>query len=147
MCIRDRLWENGSHHARVYEGFGDCGGFLAIGKLIAAVQRGREEPSASRGTELLLLTLAILTDAISHSPSNLLAFEHSLGWDALVLSLNAAVSMPDRVVALLFGMSIGHVAEGVHQFRAVSHATGSVCPAVASIGDPSTSSVSSRVPG
>lgn len=126
--VHKLLWENGSHQARVYEGFGDCGGFLAIGKLIAAVQRGREEPSASRGTELLLLTLAILTDAISHSPSNLLAFEHSLGWDALVLSLNAAVSMPDRVVALLFGMSIGHVAEGVHQFRAVSHATGSVPP-------------------
>lgn len=126
--VHKLLWENGSNRARVYEGFGDCGGFLAIGKLIAAVQRGREEPNTSRGTELLILTLAILTDAISHSRSNLFAFEHSLGWDALVLSLNAAVSMPDRVVALLFGIGIGHVAEGVHQFRTMSNATETVPP-------------------
>lgn len=112
------LLRNGSGKVRVYDRFGECGGFLAIGKLLAAIQRTRDERSdASR--ELLVLTLSILTDAITHSRTNLRAFEQGLAWDGLVASLTEAVPTRADVIALLMGMSVGHVGAGVRQFHAV----------------------------
>lgn len=126
--IHTLLLHNGGRRAPVYEGFGECGGFLAIGRLLAAVQRESDEangPTKAHGSQLLFLALSILTDAITHSRDNLLSFEQILGWDSLVVSLNDAVSMSDRVVALLFGIGVGDVAEGVKQFRGVSEALAS----------------------
>lgn len=112
---------------RVYELFGEQGGFLIVGQLLAAIQRGRDltdETSCAWISRLLLLTLQILTDAITWSRRNLLSFERLLGWDSLVATLMEAVpsSLPSRAIAMLFGLALGQVTSGIDQFRLVSEA-------------------------
>lgn len=112
---------------RVYELFGEQGGFLIVGQLLAAIQRGRDITDKNTCTwlsRLLLLTLQILTDAITWSRHNLHSFERLLGWDSLVATLMEAVpsSMPSRTIAMLFGLALGQVTTGIEQFKLVSEA-------------------------
>ena len=72
-------------------------------------------------SQLLLDALTLLSDAISYSRANLVAFERTFGWDALTASLEQAVAaggakQPSRVAALLMGLGVAHVAEGARQF-------------------------------
>ncbi|WFD19153.1 beige protein-like 1 [Malassezia caprae] len=113
--------------SRVYELFGEQGGFLIVGQLLAAIQRGRDvtdEDASTWLSRLLLLTLQILTDAITWSRHNLHSFERLLGWDSLVATLMEAVpsSIPSRTIAMLFGMALGQVTIGIEQFKLVSEA-------------------------
>lgn len=122
-----RLLLEGGGVGRVYEGFGAAGGFLVVGQLLAAVQRSAATPSdaaaaaAVQRSQLLLDALTLLSDAISYSRANLVAFERTFGWDALTASLEQAVAaggakQPSRVAALLMGLGVAHVAEGARQF-------------------------------
>lgn len=113
--------------SRVYEHFGEQGGFMIVGQLLAAIQRGHdvtEESARTSLSRLLLLTLQILTDAITWSGPNLRSFERLLGWESLVATLIEAVpaSMPSRTIAMLFGLALGQVTIGMQQFKHVSEA-------------------------
>lgn len=110
--------------ARVYERFGTHGGFLAVVQLLAALQLGEDDDRMLR-SQLLLLALTILSDAITYSRANLAAFAQMPGWESFLHSLELAACagaskpMASRIAALLMGLATGDVAKGAQHFGAV----------------------------
>ena len=133
--------------ARVYEGFGANGGFLVVVQLLSALQLDSGETWRVMRSQLLLLALTILSDAITYSRANLASFTQMPGWDGFLASLplaaNAGASKPmtSRIAALLFGLATGDVAGGAQHFGAVWQAlAGALVP------DASIESVRARLP-
>lgn len=102
--------------------FGDSGGFLALGQVLATLQSVRDAPDSEAHDvrqPLSQTALDVLTTAIAH-PTNLAAFERSLGWDRLAASLVGAVPDTDTllVVTWLLGVGVGRVDDGARQVPA-----------------------------
>ena len=122
LNIHDVLRPDTHGPAYVYPAFGQHGGLLAIGQILAALQSGREggQPEADVRDALARQALTILVDAITYSASNFSAFEHMLGWPSLVSSLTETVlpSELPRILALLVGLAIADIETGVAWWNA-----------------------------
>ena len=111
---------------RVYDGFGDCGGFLVVIQLLAALGHNDERQvdsheARSQRVRLLHLALTLVGDATTYSTANLYTFGTMVTWSGLSASLALAAEAHEGqlsidVIGGLFGLAIGNVAAGVASF-------------------------------
>ncbi|WFD34822.1 beige protein-like 1 [Malassezia cuniculi] len=108
---------------RVFDAFGECGGFLIVVQLLAALGSSVQDDADARTerAELLHLALAIVTVAITYSAANLYNFGATVTWDGLKASLQLVAEanggqLAVGVVGGLFGLAVGNVAAGAAQF-------------------------------
>ncbi|WFD44362.1 beige protein-like 1 [Malassezia psittaci] len=106
----------------LFDQFGSNGGFLVIMQLLSALQASGQEDSRIIRSQLLLLAITMLSDAITYSRANLEIFKQMPGWDKFLDALRSAAEASARhgvvcrTTALLFGLAMGDVAGGVQHF-------------------------------
>ncbi|WFD00137.1 beige protein-like 1 [Malassezia yamatoensis] len=109
----------------MFDQFGSNGGFLVIMQILSALQATAQEDSRIIRSQLLLLAITILSDAITYSRANLENFKQMPGWDKFLDALRFAAEasarhgVVSRTSALLIGLAMGDVAGGVQHFGTV----------------------------
>lgn len=109
---------------RVFDGFGDCGGFLIVVQLLAALgstDATIDDKSRLARAQLLTLALSLVADAITFSAANLHSFCTTVTWAGLRTSLGLAAEAHDAqlaagVVGGLIGLAIGDISAGMSHF-------------------------------